>query len=107
MPKTPRRFLKRLLILGIFLLATSCGSSNSRELVLIPTGPTTVSLGGTLQLNSTDPVTIWTVIGGEANGTIDPFGLYQAPSVMPPDPSVLIRAEFQGEDAFTIIELQP
>ena len=105
-PRRPK--LKSLFIFLVFLLLPDCGSSTSSTgLVLLPPGPTAVALGESLQFSSTEPVVIWTVIGGDANGTIDAFGLYQAPDLMPADPQVVIRGEFQNETTFAIIQLQP
>jgi len=104
--------VKCLVILAAIFSLGACGGiisggDSNNELVLVPPGPTPVRLGESLQFSSTDPVVIWTVIGGDSNGTIDPFGLYQAPDLMPADPNVVIRGEIGGQDGFALIELQP
>ncbi len=90
-------------------LSLGCNSINgvAPAFAVVPTGPSEVHLGESLQLTSTQPDAIFTVVGGDAFGTIDPFGLYTAPDVLPEDTTVTIIAQDDGKQTFAFVELIP
>jgi len=104
----PKRLSKAFILLGLGCLLMSCGSgSSSTDLLLLPVGPTDVALGQTLQFTPTEGGVIYVVIGGDANGTITPLGLYTAPTEMPTSPDVTIMGELDKEQTFSFIHLSP
>lgn len=65
---------------------TGAGSStNNQTRVVLTTPQVNLSTSGSIQLSATvtgvsNTTVEWSVLGGDANGTISPTGLYQAPS---------------------------
>ncbi len=104
--KFSKAWKSRIIFLIFFLLLCSCESGET-TFVIVPVGPSPVALNGSVQFSSTRPGLIWTVIGGEVNGTIDPFGLYTAPAALPPDPLVTILGQDGEEQVFAFVELTP
>lgn len=101
-----RYFLKKWSWLGIFLTMTSCVSADTgTKLVVFPSGPSEVRLGETLSLQANHPTAIWSVLGEPQTGTIDAFGLYQAPLDMPADPQVIVLAKSGDQTFYVWIEL--
>ena len=88
-------------------LGCSAFKAPDSAFVLVPPGPTPVHLGESLQLTSTRPGAIFTVIGGEEFGSIDAFGLYTAPDTLPEASTVTILAQDDSDDSFALIELVP
>ncbi|MBI5376719.1 MAG: carboxypeptidase regulatory-like domain-containing protein [Candidatus Schekmanbacteria bacterium] len=64
-----------------------------------------VSLGETKQFTAevsnviSNSTVAWSVIGGNSNGTIDSSGLYTAPSEMPANSSVMVRATSEEDNS--------
>jgi uncharacterized protein (DUF1800 family) len=66
-------------------------------LVTVSPAAATVQIGGTKQFsanvsNSTNSAVTWSVLGGAANGTINPAGAYVTPATLPASPTVTVRA---------------
>ncbi len=98
--------LKSIFCLLFCLAMTSCVSGDAEvKLVVIPVGPTEVYLGETLSLQANDPSVIWNVVGEPQAGTIDAFGLYQAPLEMPVSSQVTVLATRGDETFYVLIHL--
>jgi hypothetical protein len=72
--------------------------------IMIGEAQATVTVLGTDQLTATQQNTpvdggLWSVIGGAANGYIDPHGLYHAPSLVPAAGAVTVEYTLLGQNA--------
>ncbi len=93
---------KILALFTIILFWSACGGSNDAPPYVATPGvivlPSTVSLvpGETQQFEATivntTTTALWSVDGGDVNGTIDESGLYTAPATVTADLNVLVRA---------------
>ena len=106
MPKGWKCLAKIFFFLSLYAWLPGCGDTDA-TFVVLPVGPTPVALGEQIQFTSTRPEAIWVVIGAPEKGTIDPFGLYTAPDVLPADPMVTILVQEDGEQAFAFVDLMP
>lgn len=108
MAKSRKTLAKLVIGLAFCGLAAGCiGDDSGPTFVVLPVGPTDVRLGESLQFTSTRPDAIWIVIGSPETGTIDPFGLYRAPDILPDDPLVTIFNMDGTDQAFATVNLVP
>jgi len=94
------KWVVRVSLISIFfaLGLSSCGGSGPLFLIF-PFEPT-VKKGQTQQFTANKDQVLWSVEGGNANGSIDATGLYTAPKDLPLDPLVTVRAT-SGSDTTT------
>lgn len=85
------------------LVSGACGGGNP-ALSIDPANPF-VKKGATQQFTASDGPVVWSVDGGSANGAIDADGLYTAPSVLPQDALVTVRATTGDRTATASVQL--
>lgn len=107
-----RRFLHAFAI-ALFIAGaagfSACGSGNPDVvLTVVPSGPTIVMKGDTLQLTANITNVTWSVQGGDGNGTINAAGLYTPPTTLPVTSTVVtVMAEStDGQVATASIDLR-
>ncbi len=91
-------------VLFIFwAFVAACGNGN----VILSVDPSDaiVKKGLTQQFTTNEDQVAWSVEGGSSNGVIDGGGLYTAPSVLPANPTVTVRATKGQETVAATVHL--
>ncbi len=95
-----KHFIQKLIFVFLCLGFVACSKGNAPfvgtpSIIILPT-TVTLGPGQTQQFDATIYYTtttvIWSVDGGDANGTIDSTGLYTAPSTISQNSTAVVRA---------------